>query len=260
MLERIEKVNPAINAFCLVDADAALASARESEARWQRGEPIGPLDGVPTSIKDLILTRGWPTLPRQLHRRSRSALGRRRAGDGPAPRGRSSARRQDDDARVRVQGRDELTDDRHHPQSVGHDEDEWGIVGWHCRRRGRGLGAAQHRKRRRRIGADPGRVLRELRSQAELRSRACLSTLAVRHGLPPRPAHDERRRRGAHDERAEATRSRATGRRFLPTTPTTSRTSTRASTDFGCCSRQHSAMRTVHPEVAAAVAPRREAA
>ena len=61
VLERIEKVNPAINAFCLVDADAALAAARGSEARWQRGEPIGPLDGVPTSIKDLILTRGWPT-------------------------------------------------------------------------------------------------------------------------------------------------------------------------------------------------------
>ncbi len=61
VLSRIEKVNPEINAFCLVDADAALASARGSEARWQRGEPIGPLDGVPTSIKDLILTRGWPT-------------------------------------------------------------------------------------------------------------------------------------------------------------------------------------------------------
>ena len=39
----------------------AMASAAASEARWRRGEPIGPLDGVPTSIKDLILTRGWPT-------------------------------------------------------------------------------------------------------------------------------------------------------------------------------------------------------
>ena len=61
VLARIERVNPTVNAFCLVDAAAALASARESEARWQRGEPIGALDGVPTSIKDLILTRGWPT-------------------------------------------------------------------------------------------------------------------------------------------------------------------------------------------------------
>ncbi len=61
VLERIDALNPTLNAFCLVDADSALASARESEARWQRREPIGALDGVPTSIKDLILTRGWPT-------------------------------------------------------------------------------------------------------------------------------------------------------------------------------------------------------
>lgn len=62
VLERIERVDPVLNAFCLVDADAALDAARASEARWQRGEPVGPLDGVPTSIKDLILTKGWPTL------------------------------------------------------------------------------------------------------------------------------------------------------------------------------------------------------
>ncbi len=62
VLKRIDKVNPTINAFALVAADDALASARESEARWQRGEPCGPLDGVPASIKDLILAKGWPTL------------------------------------------------------------------------------------------------------------------------------------------------------------------------------------------------------
>ena len=62
VLQRIERHNPALNAFCLVDADSALASARQSEARWQAGAPCGDLDGVPVSIKDLILTRGWPTL------------------------------------------------------------------------------------------------------------------------------------------------------------------------------------------------------
>ena len=61
VLDRIEAVQPVINAFCLVAADEALDAAAASEARWVRGEPIGPLDGVPTSIKDLILTRGWPT-------------------------------------------------------------------------------------------------------------------------------------------------------------------------------------------------------
>ena len=55
-------MNPALKAFSYVAADGALASARASEARWLRGEPCGALDGVPASIKDLILTRGMPTL------------------------------------------------------------------------------------------------------------------------------------------------------------------------------------------------------
>ena len=62
VLARIERLNPKLLAFChLADGDA-LESARASEARWQRGEPSGALDGVPTSIKDLILAKGWPTL------------------------------------------------------------------------------------------------------------------------------------------------------------------------------------------------------
>jgi aspartyl-tRNA(Asn)/glutamyl-tRNA(Gln) amidotransferase subunit A len=66
VLARMARLNPQLNAFCLTDADAALSAARASEARWQAhrrtGAPVGLLDGVPTSIKDLILTRGWPTL------------------------------------------------------------------------------------------------------------------------------------------------------------------------------------------------------
>ena len=65
VLARITRLDPQLNAFCLVDHDAALASARQSETRWQAarngGAAAGALDGVPTSIKDLILTRGWPT-------------------------------------------------------------------------------------------------------------------------------------------------------------------------------------------------------
>ncbi|MDP6350628.1 MAG: amidase, partial [Alphaproteobacteria bacterium] len=34
---------------------------RDSETRWQRGEPAGPVDGVPATIKDLMLSKGWPT-------------------------------------------------------------------------------------------------------------------------------------------------------------------------------------------------------
>ncbi len=66
VLQRIAKLNPLLNAFCLVDEQAALASAHLSEARWQAhrhsGAAVLPLDGVPLSIKDLILTQGWPTL------------------------------------------------------------------------------------------------------------------------------------------------------------------------------------------------------
>lgn len=61
-LQRIDDADGQVNAFYLVDSDRAIADARESENRWRRGEPAGLLDGVPTSIKDLILTAGWPTL------------------------------------------------------------------------------------------------------------------------------------------------------------------------------------------------------
>jgi aspartyl-tRNA(Asn)/glutamyl-tRNA(Gln) amidotransferase subunit A len=62
VLERIEKLNPVLNAFCVVDRKQAIQNASQSEKRWARKEPKGLLDGVPVSIKDLILTRGWPTL------------------------------------------------------------------------------------------------------------------------------------------------------------------------------------------------------
>ncbi|MBX6320461.1 MAG: amidase [Rhodospirillaceae bacterium] len=61
-LARIAALNPRFNAFCLVDEEGALAAARESEARWHKGEPLGLVDGVPCTVKDLVLTRGWPTL------------------------------------------------------------------------------------------------------------------------------------------------------------------------------------------------------
>jgi aspartyl-tRNA(Asn)/glutamyl-tRNA(Gln) amidotransferase subunit A len=61
-LERIATLDPVLNAFCLTDPAGALAAAEASDARWARGEPAGKLDGVPVSIKDLFLTKGWPTL------------------------------------------------------------------------------------------------------------------------------------------------------------------------------------------------------
>ncbi|MER7987394.1 amidase [Streptomyces noursei] len=62
VLARAEAAQAAVNAFTRIDAEAALAQATESAERWRRGEPAGPVDGVPVTVKDLLLTRGAPTL------------------------------------------------------------------------------------------------------------------------------------------------------------------------------------------------------
>src|SRR6516165_6501282 len=61
-LRRLEMYEGAVNAFVLYDPEMALAMASASEARWQRGEPQGLLDGVPVALKDTVLTKGWPRL------------------------------------------------------------------------------------------------------------------------------------------------------------------------------------------------------
>ena len=59
---RIDKLDPRLHAFVLTDPEGAARSAAGSRQRWADGVPLGPLDGVPVSIKDLILTRGLSTL------------------------------------------------------------------------------------------------------------------------------------------------------------------------------------------------------
>ncbi len=62
VLDRAEEIQPTLNAFVSVDREGALAQARASEERWRRRQPQGLLDGVPVTVKDLLLTRGTPTL------------------------------------------------------------------------------------------------------------------------------------------------------------------------------------------------------
>jgi aspartyl-tRNA(Asn)/glutamyl-tRNA(Gln) amidotransferase subunit A len=62
ILLRIEALNGRLNAFCYRDGAKTKEMAKASEARWMAGEPLGPLDGVPTTIKDVLLTAGAPTL------------------------------------------------------------------------------------------------------------------------------------------------------------------------------------------------------
>jgi aspartyl-tRNA(Asn)/glutamyl-tRNA(Gln) amidotransferase subunit A len=61
VLSRIEVLNPRLNAYCTVTAETARAEARASEAAVMRGDPLGPLHGVPISVKDLVITRGVRT-------------------------------------------------------------------------------------------------------------------------------------------------------------------------------------------------------
>ncbi|MBN3942255.1 amidase [Nostoc sp. NMS9] len=60
-LERINTYNSQVNAFAIVDEETALAEARASEVRWVNGNPLGLVDGIPFTVKDLLLTKGLPT-------------------------------------------------------------------------------------------------------------------------------------------------------------------------------------------------------
>src|SRR5581483_3174301 len=62
VLERIERINPTLNAYCTVTADAATATARAAEEAVMRGDALGPLHGVPYSVKDLNFTKGVRTM------------------------------------------------------------------------------------------------------------------------------------------------------------------------------------------------------
>ncbi|GGR77745.1 amidase [Streptomyces aureoverticillatus] len=62
VLRRAEDVQPVVNAFVRLDHEGALAQAEESATRWRRGEPAGLVDGVPVTVKDILLQRGAPTL------------------------------------------------------------------------------------------------------------------------------------------------------------------------------------------------------
>jgi amidase len=61
VLGRIERINPKVNAYCTVAPELAREAARQAEEQVLRGETLGPLHGVPFSVKDLTLTKGVRT-------------------------------------------------------------------------------------------------------------------------------------------------------------------------------------------------------
>ncbi len=60
-LDQIERVNPKVNAVCTLVAESAMRAAQEADAKQSRGEPLGPLHGLPVGIKDLTDTQGIRT-------------------------------------------------------------------------------------------------------------------------------------------------------------------------------------------------------
>ena len=72
--------NARFNAFMPVDPEPVLTAAAESEARWRQGSPLGPIDGVPATVKDNIWLKGYPT-----RRGSRTIDETPSTADSPAP-------------------------------------------------------------------------------------------------------------------------------------------------------------------------------
>ncbi len=58
-LVRAQDINPRLNAFVSLDPDGALDAAKASEARWREGAPLSPIDGIATTLKDIVNIAGW---------------------------------------------------------------------------------------------------------------------------------------------------------------------------------------------------------
>src|SRR3981189_3882875 len=63
VLAHVAVWEPHIKALYAFDPDGARTTAKASTERWQKGEPMGSLDGVPVTIKENIATKGVPVPP-----------------------------------------------------------------------------------------------------------------------------------------------------------------------------------------------------
>ncbi|NTV65753.1 MAG: amidase, partial [Oscillochloris sp.] len=77
-IRRIEAVNPQLNAVIFPLFEQARQAADQADAAQRRGEPLGPLHGVPITIKDQFLVQGTPTTMGYVRE-----AGHRAAADGP---------------------------------------------------------------------------------------------------------------------------------------------------------------------------------
>ena len=166
-LDRIERLNPSLNAFITVTAESALAEARATEKEISRGEWRGPLHGIPVALKDLIDTAGTRTT-------AASALYQNRvpAEDAEVVRrlreGRCRDPRQKQSARVRIwrQFAGQLL--RRRPQPVEYVTYRRRLVGRISRRCGRRTLLCGDWNRHGWLHSPAGRPLRLRRDQAHL--------------------------------------------------------------------------------------------
>ena len=201
---RIAEVDGAVNAVVQIDAERSLAAAREADAALARGEPAGPLHGVPFTVKDNISAAGL-AMAIGAPERAGVVRGRRRDGRRPLQGGRRDPPRQDQLPALRRRDRDGQRGLRPDEQPVR--------PGAHARRQQRRRGGHRRRaglavRRRHRLGRQrppPRPLLRPGLPQADRPPRAG-------HRRARRRGPDRRARRPAHPARADGALGRPTWR------------------------------------------------
>ena len=193
---------PHIKALYLYDPEGARATAKASTERWQKGEPVGTLDGVPVTIKDNIATKDQPV-----------PLGAASVKLVPSPKDAPPAARLREAGAV-IFSKTTMPDygmlssglSSFHPLTRNPwdlSKNPGGSSSGRGRRGCRRLRPAASRHRHRRLGAAAGLLVRPGRAEAEPGARSCRSALC----RPCRRTDDPHRRRcGADDERAVAAR------------------------------------------------------
>ena len=170
-MARVEEVNPAINAVVALDVERARAAAAAADEETARGDDLGPLHGLPMTVKDvwetegLVTTAGAPELKDHVPTTDALAVARlKQAG--------ADRLREDQHAALRRRLPDLQRGLRRHQQPLGrHPHDRRVLRGLGGRGRDRHV-ADRARQRHRRLHPQPGPLQRRVRPEAVPRRRA----------------------------------------------------------------------------------------
>jgi aspartyl-tRNA(Asn)/glutamyl-tRNA(Gln) amidotransferase subunit A len=210
VLARLERLNPGINCFCTVTAEEARDAAVAAEVAVMTGEELGPLHGVPFSVKDVlwtrrVLTTGGSRLFADHVPDEDAVVVERLKGAGGVILGKTTT------PEFAHKG---VTDS----PLFGITRNPWNLAltpggssGGAGAAVAAGLGPVRRGHRQRRLHPDPGIVLRDLRAQAVVRAGAAipgLSRLGDVHAHGPDDAHGARRGPGARRDRRPDDRDR----------------------------------------------------